>query len=534
MRRILVAAVALATLVAVPAARAWTWPIDGPILRSFSFGSDPYAGGQHRGIDIGAAIGTPVHAPVSGTVSFVGSLPNGGRAVTIQTSDGYAVTLLQLGSVEALRGSAVDEGATVGAVGESADATTTQSHVHLGVRLASDSDGYVDPLGFLPARAGVSVPTPIPVVPASVIAAPVVPAPVVPALVVSGPVVSVPAIVHVPTPAPAVDRPPPTAPVAASVSPPTAQPAVTEPEPQPVPEPTPTPALPLAVESQVAAPAPAPAVAEPRVDPEPVERSTGDAPVMPVPAAEQAAPAPAETSFERVAIEPRLRDGERALRAIPSAPAPIRSVRARLVLPQVNPRSLSRISVLGAGSPVAPLTKTERASEARARRPKALRPKSSATLSPIPVTGEHRKANRPVAPMRTVEVDERDSRPLALVLGLTLVGWTAAILVRRRRPPIISGDELLPDDPDLLRERQAAHRPCVHDDGSRHPRAPSPTAGRGDVLPDRSRRACGQGRAGRRRAGTRPQGVRRSHRRRVAGAAAAAERVDRLLHTDER
>ncbi|MBA3245270.1 MAG: M23 family metallopeptidase, partial [Actinobacteria bacterium] len=152
MRRTLATAVALATLVAVPAAGAWTWPIDGSIVRPFSFGSDPYAGGQHRGVDIGAKVGAEVVAPVAGTVSFVGSVPNGGRALTIQTSDGYAVTLLQLGSVDVVRGAVVEEGTTVGYVGESADAVTTQPHVHLGVRLASDADGYVDPLGLLPAR----------------------------------------------------------------------------------------------------------------------------------------------------------------------------------------------------------------------------------------------------------------------------------------------------------------------------------------------------------------------------------------------
>ena len=165
MRRILAAAVVLATLVAAPAARAWTWPLDGPILRPFSLGADVYAGDQHRGVDIGGAVGTSVRAPASGTVSFVGSVPDGGRAVTIQTSDGYAVTLLQLGSVEVLRGDVVEEGATVGSVGESADATTTQPHVHLGIRRAEEPEGYVDPLGLLSDRGAASVPAPIPVVP---------------------------------------------------------------------------------------------------------------------------------------------------------------------------------------------------------------------------------------------------------------------------------------------------------------------------------------------------------------------------------
>ena len=60
---------------------------------------DPYAGGQHRGVDIGGRVGARrASRPPAGTVSFAGAVPGGGRAVTIQTADGYAVTLLQLGS----------------------------------------------------------------------------------------------------------------------------------------------------------------------------------------------------------------------------------------------------------------------------------------------------------------------------------------------------------------------------------------------------------------------------------------------------
>ena len=99
MRRVLSVAVvaAIAALVVVPGAVGWSWPADGPLLRPFSFSADEYAAGQHRGIDIGAAAGDPVRAPAAGIVSFVGPVPAGGRALTIQTADGYAVTLLQLG-----------------------------------------------------------------------------------------------------------------------------------------------------------------------------------------------------------------------------------------------------------------------------------------------------------------------------------------------------------------------------------------------------------------------------------------------------
>src|ERR687887_2949645 len=113
MRVRLAAALAALVVLAVPqAASAWTWPVDGPVLRPFVFGSDPYAAGQHRGIDIGASTGTPVRAAAGGVVTFAGTVPSGGKTVTIQTPTGYAVTLVHLGSIGVLRGTMVEEGAT--------------------------------------------------------------------------------------------------------------------------------------------------------------------------------------------------------------------------------------------------------------------------------------------------------------------------------------------------------------------------------------------------------------------------------------
>ncbi len=152
MRRILSAAAVLASLAVAPAADAWTWPVDGPVVRPFSLSADPYVGGQHRGVDVGATVGSEVRVPAAGTVSFAGAVPGGGRALTIQTPDGYAVTLLQLGSLSVARGAVVEEGAVVGTAGESVDAVTSVPHVHLGVRLAGEPEGYVDPLGLLPPR----------------------------------------------------------------------------------------------------------------------------------------------------------------------------------------------------------------------------------------------------------------------------------------------------------------------------------------------------------------------------------------------
>jgi hypothetical protein len=158
--RVRLAALSVLLVLAVPpAASAWTWPVDGPVLRPFSFGSDPYAAGQHRGIDIGAPSGTPVLAAAGGVVSFAGTVPNGGKTVTIQTSSGYAVTLVHLGSIRVLRGTTVEEGATVGTVGPSGVPDIPEPYVYLGIRVASDEQGYLDPLLFLPPRPD---PSPVP------------------------------------------------------------------------------------------------------------------------------------------------------------------------------------------------------------------------------------------------------------------------------------------------------------------------------------------------------------------------------------
>ena len=152
--RVRFAALSALVVLALPSvASAWTWPVDGPVLRPFSFGSDPYAAGQHRGIDIGAPSGTPVRAAAGGLVSFAGTVPNGGKTVTIQTPTGYAVTLVHLGSIGVLRGTMVEEGATVGTVGPSGVPDIAEPYVYLGIRVASDEQGYVDPLLFLPPRA---------------------------------------------------------------------------------------------------------------------------------------------------------------------------------------------------------------------------------------------------------------------------------------------------------------------------------------------------------------------------------------------
>jgi Peptidase family M23 len=187
-----------------PPALAWTWPADGPVLRPFVLGDDPYAAAQHRGVDVAAPAGAFVRAPASGTVSFAGTVPGGGRTVTIQTADGYSVTLVHLGAIAVVRGQAVVEGDGVGSAGRSGDPEHAESYVHLGVRRTADPNGYVDPLGLLPPRQVPPPPSPVPPVEQAPDAPEPPPTPAAPEAPAPAP--------EVPAPAPEVPAPPPALP----------------------------------------------------------------------------------------------------------------------------------------------------------------------------------------------------------------------------------------------------------------------------------------------------------------------------------
>ena len=207
-----------------PPALAWTWPADGPVLRPFVLGNDPYAAAQHRGVDIASPSGAPVRAPAAGVVTFAGTVPGGGRTVTIQTADGYSVTLVHLGAIAVEREQQVAEGAGVGSAGGSGRPEHAEAYVHLGVRVTADPNGYVDPLVLLPGR---DVPPPAaPEPPAQAPEAPVAPPPVPEAPAVPAPAPQTPAPESgppEPVPAAAAPRPVPgTVPAIAGVAGPAA------------------------------------------------------------------------------------------------------------------------------------------------------------------------------------------------------------------------------------------------------------------------------------------------------------------------
>lgn len=145
-----VAALAFFAL-APPVRAAWEWPLSGEVITRYSNGSDPYAGGQHRGIDIAGETGQPVVAAAGGSVRFAGTAGSSGLTVSIRTTDGFDTSYLHLSSASVLAGQTVAAGERVGAVGTTGTRSTERPHLHFGVREAGSRHAYRDPLAFLPA-----------------------------------------------------------------------------------------------------------------------------------------------------------------------------------------------------------------------------------------------------------------------------------------------------------------------------------------------------------------------------------------------
>lgn len=156
------------------AADGWVWPVEGELVTRYRNVADPYAGGQHRGIDVAAPAGRAVTVATAGTVTFAGSVGSSGLTVSIRTKDGsFDTSYLHLGAIDVREGDEVDAGAALGSVGATGRGSIARPHLHFGVREAGSDHAYRDPLDFLPAPSASPKPRPVPVpVPVTVPARP--------------------------------------------------------------------------------------------------------------------------------------------------------------------------------------------------------------------------------------------------------------------------------------------------------------------------------------------------------------------------
>jgi hypothetical protein len=444
-------------------ATAWSWPADGAVLRPFALGVDAYAGGQHRGVDVAGPDGSGVRAPASGVISFAGSLPTYGRGVTILTADGYAVTLVHLGTIGVAKGDTVSEGATVGTMGTSGTPEQSVPSVHLGIRRASEEEGYVDPLGLLPPRATVA-----PTSPAAT----------------------------APSPAPVQAAPPVVTPQA---PPPAASPTTSSPPPS-IATATSVPAAP-----PVATPVAAAPIAEATGDVEGGAASADETAVESAPGLTLTAPAararPASPAHAVVAVDgppdPAVQGSARpapAERPVGTAGSGHASADASGTAP-ARQRALGRAQNVAPARP-APVARAHVAGQAPARGGSARLAESRKALGPTSshpaqaaAPGTPRSPSRTGADRVSAGVATEPGASLAIegpppggiglpelaaALALAVI---AAVAVGRRVARRIGMDgAVLRHHADLLRQLDAAHRARVHDRGSGRVRAPSAAA----------------------------------------------------------
>ncbi len=138
----------------------YVFPVAGEASFSDSFRL-PRTTTWHHGIDIFAAIGTPLVAVADGTLFNVGWNDVGGNRLWVRDSAGNEFYYAHLSGFSPLAhdGAVVRAGDVIGFVGDTGDAAGTPSHLHFEIHppelLAMGYDGVVNPYPYLVAwRAG--------------------------------------------------------------------------------------------------------------------------------------------------------------------------------------------------------------------------------------------------------------------------------------------------------------------------------------------------------------------------------------------
>jgi len=129
------------------------WPLDGRLLSPFGTRTDPFSeeGAFHKGVDISAPTGTPVHATAGGIVIFAQFESGYGRLVVVDHGGGFHSCYAHLSKFSVHAGQEVRHGDEVGLVGSTGKVTAP--HLHYEVRYGGTP---VNPIRFMVARPSVA------------------------------------------------------------------------------------------------------------------------------------------------------------------------------------------------------------------------------------------------------------------------------------------------------------------------------------------------------------------------------------------
>lgn len=125
------------------------YPLQGKILIGFReeyFDIEKSIYYKHTGIDISGNPGEQVLAAGSGTVSYTGFSPIGGRTVVIRHNAMIRTTYLNLQSIYVSKGDNVAQGDIIASIGATDDPSCSEYHLHFGIIY---NGVYLDPVQLL-------------------------------------------------------------------------------------------------------------------------------------------------------------------------------------------------------------------------------------------------------------------------------------------------------------------------------------------------------------------------------------------------
>jgi murein DD-endopeptidase MepM/ murein hydrolase activator NlpD len=109
------------------------WPTPGYITSPYGFRRSPFTGARqfHSGLDIGAPMGTPIRAAMSGRISTVGWDDAFGNYVVVSHHSGYRTLYAHMSVIRVKSGAYVGTGERIGDVGSTG--LSTGPHLHFTV-----------------------------------------------------------------------------------------------------------------------------------------------------------------------------------------------------------------------------------------------------------------------------------------------------------------------------------------------------------------------------------------------------------------
>ena len=126
----------------------YVWPCNGIRWITSKFGGRNSPGGigstNHKGVDIGTPMGTPVLAAKAGKVTWASSNGGYGQCVIISHGKGNSTLYGHLSGYNVKVGDMVSQGQVIAYSGNTGN--STGPHLHFGIM---ENDGWVDPLTYL-------------------------------------------------------------------------------------------------------------------------------------------------------------------------------------------------------------------------------------------------------------------------------------------------------------------------------------------------------------------------------------------------